>query len=167
MIVIYTGEGKGKTSACVGQAVRAHGQGLRVFFAQFMKRPGQAGEQAVLAALLGDNYLAGGPGFFRHEAQRPAQREAALAVLASANKALECADMLVLDEALYALGSKLLQEDELKALITAARAANVHLVLSGRGLPGWLEEKADIVTEMQPVRHAYQNGQSAVKGIEY
>ena len=57
MILVYTGDGKGKTSACVGQAVRAMGQNLFVAFGQFMKRDGQAGEQAMLAKLLGEHFL--------------------------------------------------------------------------------------------------------------
>ena len=64
MILIYTGNGKGKTSACVGQALRALGQDLRVGFGQFMKKDVHAGEQVMLQRLLGENYRAGGRGFF-------------------------------------------------------------------------------------------------------
>ena len=63
MILVYTGNGKGKTSACVGQALRARGQGKRVVFGQFFKHPGQAGEQRELSSLLGDDFRAQGPGF--------------------------------------------------------------------------------------------------------
>ena len=63
MILVYTGNGKGKTSACLGQVVRALGSGLRVAFAQFMKESGCAGEQQVLERLLGADFLAGGCGF--------------------------------------------------------------------------------------------------------
>lgn len=167
MILLYTGNGKGKTSACVGQALRAHGQGLRVAFAQFMKRPGQAGEQHALAALLGKDFFAGGRGFFRHEEQREEHRGAALEVLAWAGEALGRVELLVLDEALYALGAGLLLEGEVKDMIAAARAKGAHLVLSGRGLPDWLRDEADIVTEMLPLKHAYQDGVQALKGIEY
>ena len=60
MIIVYTGNGKGKTSACIGQAMRALGRDFAVGFGQFMKQPGCAGEQTVLARLLGDDFLAGG-----------------------------------------------------------------------------------------------------------
>ena len=100
MILVYTGDGKGKTSACVGQAVRALGQNMAVAFGQFMKRDGQAGEQAMLANLLGERFLAGGLGFLRNDADRPAHRQAALRVLDWAGAQLDLVDMLVLDESL-------------------------------------------------------------------
>lgn len=167
MILIYTGEGKGKTSACVGQAVRAHGQGLRVGFAQFMKRPDQAGEQKVLKQLLSDNFFSGGRGFFRQEKTRTEHRDAALAVLAWAQGVMERVDMLVLDESLYALSSGLLLEEEVRTLSASAHQKGIHLVLSGRGAPEWLCEEADLVTEMKPIKHHYNKGIPAAKGIEF
>lgn len=168
MILIYTGNGKGKTSACVGQAVRAHGQGLRVAFGQFMKQPGQAGEQKVLAELLGERFfVSGGKGFFRREETRDQHREAALSVLAWAEGMLGSVDMLVLDESIYALGSKLLLESELKAIIAVAREKNFHLVLAGRNAPQWLVSEADLVTEMGEIKHPYAEGHTAMKGIEF
>lgn len=167
VLIVYTGSGKGKTSASVGQAVRAHGQGLAVAFAQFMKRPDQAGEQTVLASLLGDRFFVGGRGFFRKEESRAEHRQAALAVFSWSIAALEGADMLVLDESLYALQSGLLLDEELRTLVAAAKQRSVHLVLSGRGLPDWLRDEADIVTEMTLIRHAFTEGQKAVKGIEF
>ena len=89
MIIVYTGNGKGKTSACIGQAMRALGRDFAVGFGQFMKQPGCAGEQTVLARLLGDDFLAGGKGFLRREEDRPAHREAALATLDWARQRLE------------------------------------------------------------------------------
>lgn len=167
MILVYTGSGKGKTSACVGQAVRAHGQGLRVCFAQFMKRPDQAGEQKVLGQLLGQGFYAGGKGFFRKEETREEHRLAALDVLHWAEKALAGADMLILDESLYALGNGLVLEEELRRVLALARQADAHLVLSGRDLPDWLREDADLITEMGEVKHPYTAGHKALKGIEY
>lgn len=167
MIIVYTGNGKGKTSASVGQAVRALGQGLRVSFAQFMKRSDQAGEQRMLAELLGERFFAGGKGFFRTEESREEHREAARAVLDWALGMIDASDMLVLDESLYALGSGLLQERELRSLIAEARSKSMHLVLSGRGLPDWLKDEADLVTEMVEMKHPYAEGRKAVKGVEF
>ena len=166
MILVYTGSGKGKTSACVGQAIRAHGRGLRVCFAQFMKRPGQAGEQKVLAELLGDGFYAGGKGFFRTEGTRAQHRAVALKVLRWAENALPETDLLVLDESLYALGNGLLLEEEVRRMIELARQTDTHLVLSGRGLPNWLRQEADLVTEMGEIKHPFAEGRGAVKGIE-
>lgn len=167
MILVYTGAGKGKTSACAGQAVRAHGQGLRVAFGQFMKRPGQAGEQAVLRDLLGDDFMAGGLGFFRKEEDRPEHRDAALALVRWAAERMPVSGMLILDEALYALGSGLVTRRELELLMVQARQQDTHLVLSGRGLPEWLLEEADLVTEMGEVKHPHQHGVKAGRGIEF
>jgi cob(I)alamin adenosyltransferase len=167
MILVYTGQGKGKTSACVGQAARAHGRGLRVAFGQFMKRPDQAGEQKVLSLLLGERFSVSGRGFFRREEDRPAHREAAGILWSWALAQAETADMLVLDEALYALGSGLLAREELEELLCLAGTRPFHLVLSGRGLPDWLREAADLVTEMTEIKHPYQKGIRAVPGIEW
>jgi cob(I)alamin adenosyltransferase len=166
MILVYTGNGKGKTSACVGQAIRAVGRGLRVAFAQFMKKEGVAGEQLVLYQLLGERFRAGGRGFLRVEEDRTEHREAALATLRWACDALPQVDMLVLDESLYALGAGILLPEELRELADRARHGGVHLVLSGRGLPAWLETMADIVTEMEERKHPWQQGQNAMQGIE-
>lgn len=167
MLLIYTGTGKGKTSACVGQTVRALGQGLNVAFGQFMKRPGQAGEQEVLERLLGQRFRAGGKGFLQREAHRPDHRKAALELLQWAEDILPSVDMLVLDEALYALGSGIVTPEEVARLLTCAEQLGKHMVLSGRGLPDWLAERADLVTEMTEVKHPWQKGVQAAKGIEF
>ncbi|MDR1490268.1 MAG: cob(I)yrinic acid a,c-diamide adenosyltransferase [Desulfovibrio sp.] len=167
MILVYTGDGKGKTSAAVGQALRAHGQGLGVAFAQFMKRGGRAGEQKALSELLGTRFFAGGAGFFVKDSGYERHRQAALSVLAWAEERLPDADMLVLDEALYALRSGLLLEEELRGLIAKARARGMYLVLTGRGLPEWLRKEADLITEMIPLKHPLRQGQKALKGIEF
>lgn len=167
MIIVYTGNGKGKTSAAVGQCVRALGQGMRVGFAQFMKRAGQAGEQTILSRLLGEHFWAGGAGFFRKEEDRPLHRQAAQQVLHWAQQQLPALDMLVLDESLYALGSGLLERAELEAMLTAAQAQGAHVVLSGRGAPDWLVDRADIVSSLTEIKHPWRSGISAQKGIEF
>ncbi len=167
MIIIYTGNGKGKTSACVGQAMRAHGRGLTVAFGQFMKRPDQAGEQRVCTALFGSRFKAVGPGFLRTEAERPQHREAAGEMLAWAEGLLGEVDMLILDEALYALGADLISRGELEQLLNKAEAENTHVVLSGRGAPEWLCERAHLVSELVEIKHPFASGHKATPGIEY
>lgn len=167
MILVYTGNGKGKTSACVGQAVRALGQGLEVAFAQFLKRDGQAGEQALLRQLMGPRFHVGGKGFFRSENERPLHRKAARDTLAWVNAQLPQVHMLVLDESIYALGSGLLERAEVETLLDTAREAETHVVLSGRNAPDWLLERAHLVTEMCEIKHPWQQGCSAVRGIEF
>ena len=167
MILIYTGNGKGKTSACVGQALRALGQDLRVGFGQFMKKDVHAGEQVMLQRLLGENYRAGGRGFFRKEEEREEHRAAALTLLEWARERLPRLDMLLLDESLYALRAGLLERAEVEALLRRARAADCHLVLSGRDAPQWLMDMADLVTEMGEIKHPAQSGVKAQRGIEF
>jgi cob(I)alamin adenosyltransferase len=167
VILVYTGSGKGKTSACVGQAVRALGQGMRVAFGQFIKRDGKAGEQAVLRRLLGDDFRAGGRGFVRDGKDGAEHRGAALQTVRWALDLMPGVDMLVLDEALYALDSGVLMPEELRALADKAASCNVHLVLSGRGLPDWLAERADLITEMEERKHPWRLGEGAARGIEF
>ncbi|TVM19440.1 cob(I)alamin adenolsyltransferase [Oceanidesulfovibrio indonesiensis] len=187
MIIVYTGEGKGKTTAAVGQAVRGIGGGLAVAFGQFLKRPGAAGEQRFLEVELGDDFLAGGLGFYRNPDTYDKHRAAALAVLEWAEARLlpptpeqegtgmarrRPVDLLVLDEILYALGSELVTREEVERLIghsgtiVEKRANPPHIVLTGRGLPPWLAERADLVTEMRDIKHPAQAGLPAQPGVE-
>lgn len=167
MLLIYTGKGKGKTSACVGQAVRALGQDMAVAFGQFMKKDGQAGEQRMLRELLGERFLAGGAGFYRGQ-DFDRHRQKARDVLAWAERLLGGGlDILILDEALYALGHGLLQPDEVRSLVEACRRGDCHVVLSGRGAPDWLVEMADIVSDIGEIKHIYADGGKARPGIEY
>jgi cob(I)alamin adenosyltransferase len=167
MILVYTGDGKGKTSACVGQAVRALGHDMKVAFGQFMKRNEQAGEQTMLGKLLGPRFFAGGLGFLRREEERPAHREAALNVLEWARGQLAEADMVVLDETLYALSAGIVTRQEVEELMALARQNGRHLVLSGRSAPDWLEAAADLVTSMTEIKHPWRQGVKAAPGIEF
>jgi cob(I)alamin adenosyltransferase len=167
MLLIYTGNGKGKTSACVGQAVRALGQRLSVAFGQFMKRDEQAGEQEMLKELLGEDFLASGAGFYR-QTHFEKHRAKAEKLLKWAGERLDHGvEMLILDEAIYALNHGLLLEDELRGLIKRCRDEDRHLVLSGRGAPAWMVELADIVSDVTEVKHIYANGGQARPGIEF
>lgn len=171
MIVVYTGDGKGKTSACIGQALRALGHNLTVTFAQFIKQDGVAGEQTILKQLLGDNFRAGGLGFI---GAAPGQKRLHIQ---KARELLQWAiaansDMLVLDEAIYACNYGLLDWQELDIFANRAGSRSLHLVLSGRK-PEMLAQnntilsKADIITVLQPRRHCYALGVPACEGIEY
>lgn len=168
MLLIYTGNGKGKTSASIGQALRAYGQGLRTVFVQFMKSSTGAGEQRLLPEILGSmGFHVGGCGFFRNESERQAHREKALETLAYCREAATRADMLLADEMLYALGQSLVTREELDELITLCAANACHLVLSGRGVPDWLAERADLITEMREIKHPYAAGIPATRGVEF
>lgn len=168
MIVVYTGEGKGKTSAALGQLVRALGRGLRAACVQFMKRADVAGEQQVLRRLLGEDFRAGGLGFFRDQKDYPGHRAACLEALNWAENRLALGvQVCVLDESIYALNHDLLLREELENLLDAAAQRNAHVVLTGRSAPEWLVDRADIVTEMTCRKHHYALGRHAVRGVEF
>lgn len=168
MMLIYTGTGKGKTCACVGQAMRALGNNLTVAFVQFIKRDGVAGEQALLRTLLGSNFFAGGIGFFsqKNPEKMALHCKAARRTLEWAYDRQQNVDMLILDEILYALHFHLLSPEDLQPILSKAPALPC-LILSGRYAPAWLMALADTVTEMNVVRHAHAAGAPPVKGIEY
>lgn len=169
LIMVYTGSGKGKTSAAVGQAVRALGGGMKVAFGQFLKRDNQAGEQLALRSMLEKDFFASGIGFFRgkkNELQR--HRQGALRLIEWAREKIrEKYFLLVLDEALYALKMKIISRDELEMILDEASSAGTSIVLTGREPPPWLIEKADMVSEILEVKHHFHKNIPAGKGIEY
>lgn len=169
LVLVYTGEGKGKTSAALGQVVRALGHGKAVAFAQCMKRADVAGEQAWLRQALGDRFQAGGLGFLRRGEDVERHRKAAREVLGWCLARLREGRLflLVLDEALYALGSGLLGREDVQGLTAAARTAGCHLVLTGRGCPDWLQAEADLVSELQSLKHPFERGVPAVEGLDF
>ena len=167
MILVYTGNGKGKTSACLGQVVRALGCGLEPAFVQFIKIDGEAGEQAYLKKTLGDKFYAGGIGFFLSEDERPRHTEAANETLGKARSLLRSSDVLIADEILYALSMELLKLEDVISLITEANTLGKHLVLSGRGFPESLDCYADCITDLQEVKHPWKKGAAAVRGIDF
>lgn len=167
MILVYTGNGKGKTSACLGQVVRALGHNLRVYFVQFLKKDGEAGEQAALQVMLKRNFLAAGLGFFIKEEDRQQHREAAQKALAWAEHHLKKADVLIMDEALYALGMQLITLEELRNFLVEAAKLPVHVVLSGRGFPDELLPFVDMVSEIKKIKHPWEEGKNAVPGVDY
>lgn len=170
-VQVYTGEGKGKTTAALGLCLRALGAGLSVYFGQFLKgRP--SAELASLEALAG---LPGarlrvsrfGTGRFLGRTPGPEDLAAAAAGLAEAREELASGgrDLVVLDEACVALSRGLLPRPAFEALLEV-RPAGTELVLTGRGAPAWLIERADLVTELRAVKHYFDRGVAARRGIE-
>ncbi|WP_244147263.1 cob(I)yrinic acid a,c-diamide adenosyltransferase [Desulfonatronovibrio hydrogenovorans] len=168
LILVYTGNGKGKTTAAVGQAVRALGSGIKVAFGQFLKRDGQAGEQLILKSLLGNDFLASGHGFYRDEKDRGRHRSGVLDLLAWVQDRLDQDyQLIVLDEAVYALNMGLLEKEELTRIMDRSSSQGTSLVLTGRNVPQWLLERADTVSDILETKHHFQKNISARKGIEY
>ncbi len=174
LVQIYTGDGKGKTTAAFGLALRAAGCGNRVLVYQFLKPPSlDLGERLALQstadirieAMEEDWDMA--VSFKDREAverTRAAIREA-LARLTEA-AARRSYDVLVLDEIVYCLGHGLASLDDVRRLIERRDPA-VEVVLTGRDAPVELVELADLVTEMKKIKHPFDEGIGARRGIDY
>lgn len=122
----------------------------------------------MLKKLLGNDFCPCGPGFFLEENQRPEQRKSALEVLEwSSARTQSGVDMLVLDEAIYALNLELISREEVEKIIKVCRESGAHLVLTGRYPPEWLLREADLVSEIQVTKHPFQEGKQATQGIEF
>ncbi|MDR1570863.1 MAG: cob(I)yrinic acid a,c-diamide adenosyltransferase [Oscillospiraceae bacterium] len=170
MVHIYTGDGKGKTTAALGLTLRACGAGMRVYFAQFLKS-GDTSEARCLTQRFPDVTLECFGGGFVIGAPTPEQIETARAGFDAASKAALGGeyDLVVLDEAIVAVSLKLLPEEELVDLIERVRdyPKQPELVMTGRGASRKLIDAADLVTEMRNVKHYYEEGIAARRGIEF
>jgi cob(I)alamin adenosyltransferase len=169
LVIVNTGHGKGKTTAAMGQAVRAAGQGLKVCIIQFIKGQGKTGEALAFAsAFPGQVELHCTGTGFTWQQDKEIVKEAALAgwKLAKEKIASNAYDLIVLDELTYLIGLGILTEDEVVALFRA-RPQRLHLVITGRDASQGLIEYADLVTEMRVMKHPFQKGIKAQKGIEF
>jgi cob(I)alamin adenosyltransferase len=167
-IQIYTGDGKGKTTAAIGLCVRAAGAGARIYFAQFMK-DGDYNEVRVLANRFPEITIAsfGLPGFFRKGEARQADMQQAAAGLEVAHQELTSGNygLVVLDELCVALFMELVPLEAVLAVLDA-RPTHTELVLTGRRAHPLLIERAQLVSEIVPVKHYYELGVDARPGIE-
>jgi cob(I)alamin adenosyltransferase len=169
LVQVYTGNGKGKTSAAFGLALRATGRGLKVYVIQFIKGGFDYGEAYVVDKLPNLQLKAFGRGKFV-TAKPPEKEDVRLA-----GEALQLAksvvgngeyDVVILDEVNVALNLKLINLEEVLQLIKS-KPRHVELVLTGRYAPEGIIEAADLVTEMKGVKHPFEKGFGARKGIEY
>jgi len=168
-IQIYTGNGKGKTTAAIGQAVRAAGFGLKTYIAQFMKEYpynelrslNHLKNRITIEQFCGDEFV--------YKKELPRKED-----LAKAKKGLQTAkekmlsgeyDLIILDEAIVAIYFKLIETEELIEIIKL-KPEKVELILTGRYCPEELIKLADLVTDMKEVKHYYQKGITSRKGIE-
>ena len=166
LLHLYYGDGKGKTTAAMGLALRALGSGKKVVVLQFLKG-GQSGEIPLLEQ-LGAKIYRGKAGqkfvFQMNEAEKAATRDLQNRNLVAAMT--EDADLLVLDEAGSAWELDMVDKALLQKAVLARPAAQ-ECVLTAHAAPRWMLDAADYVTEMKCCRHPYQKGIAARKGIEY
>lgn len=171
LIIVHTGNGKGKTTAALGMGLRAWGQGFRVLIIQFIKGGWKYGELEAAEKLgpdfvirpMGEGFVKGG----KDDAMAEHRRAAAEALQAAEHEIRsENWDLIVLDEINYALKFGLISLEAVLNLLTD-KPSGLHLVLTGREAHPAIIDKADLVTEMREVKHPYKKGIKAQKGIEY
>lgn len=171
LLLINTGPGKGKTTAALGTAMRAAGNGMRVLILQFIKGSWHYGELDAAEA-LGPNFVLKqmGRGFVKVGGAETDPEDIRLVQVAwdEARAAIYSGewDMVVLDEINYAIGYGML-DPAIVAEALRNRPPMVHVILTGRNAHPSLVEIADTVTEMRDVKHAYQKGIEAQRGVEY
>ena len=168
LVVVNTGDGKGKSSAAFGTAMRARARRWPVAVVQFLKSADWVTGEQLMAEPLGIDFWSLGEGFTwdsddltRDEAEaREAWRHGKALVEAGEHR------LVVFDEITYPLNWGWIDAAEVEATFRN-RPENVSLVLTGRDAPGWMIELADTVTEMVKTKHAYDSGIMAKKGIDY
>lgn len=170
LVHVYYGNGKGKTTAALGLALRAYGQGFQVVLLQFLKGV-FSGEIAALEKLPGIKIMRGENGKFL-SAMSPAEKEEARKLQSaqfrqavSLAKAGAC-DMLVLDEAMDACQLQIMDESLLKDFLLN-KPEGLEVVITGHQMIPWILERADYATEMVKRKHPYDRGIKGRKGIEY
>ena len=171
LVIVNTGPGKGKTTAAMGTALRAVGQGMRVLMLQFLKGSWHYGELDAVKA-FGDRFLMKqmGRGFVKVGTEKPDPEDVRMveAAWAEADQAIQSGewDVVVLDEINYAISYGMLDPARVVEALKK-RPEMVHVILTGRNAHPTIVEIADTVTEMRQVKHAYENGVMAQRGIEY
>lgn len=172
LLIVYTGGGKGKTTAALGMTVRAVGYGHKVLILQFIKGSWRYGELDGLKRLAPEVELVqGGEGFVgiiddtKERSEHECAAHHALA-LAGEKLATDVYDLAILDEINYAVNLSLIPLEDVKRLI-ANRPRRLDLVLTGNHAHPDIVEMADLVTEMQEIKHPFQKGLKAKKGIDF
>ena len=169
LIIVYTGDGKGKTTAALGAAFREASRGMKTFMIQFCKEKGVSAEQGIPSFL--SEYVTiypCGKGFVFDGDDITPHKEAAEAGWSFLEEELKRNkyDILILDEIAAALNLHLLSTESIKTFLTH-KDRTLHVILTGRNMPEELIAIADTVTEMKEIKHAYQKGIDAAPGIDY
>jgi cob(I)alamin adenosyltransferase len=172
LLIVYTGNGKGKTTAALGMCVRAIGYNWNICLIQFVKGSWKYGELKGLKRLepnvelhvIGEGFV----GIIDDTKSFDEHREAAKKGLALAHEKIKSGryQLVILDELNVACSLGLVTPEELEEVVTA-RPPELSLVITGRGASDWLKEKADLVTEMKEIKHPYQKGILAQKGVDW
>jgi cob(I)alamin adenosyltransferase len=169
LVIVLTGNGKGKTTSALGMALRASGQGLKVLILQFVKGGQFYGELKALQEVEGVEIRPLGMGMLLNSRYGlEIHRQKAMLALEEAREAIRSGmyQMIILDEILFTVQARLLAEEDILSLLRE-KPDNLHLVLTGRGATPAVIEAADTVTEMIDCKHQGPDLHGAVRGIEF
>jgi cob(I)alamin adenosyltransferase len=169
IIQVYTGNGKGKTTAALGQALRACGHGMKALMIQFMKGSTNYGEVMVCDSVPGFRIIQSGlPTFVKKYSPSEEDLRLAREGMELARKTVQAGDvdMLILDEINVAIDYGLVPLEEVLQLVKM-RPPHMEMILTGRYAPTEILEIADMVTEMKEIKHHYASGREMREGIEY
>jgi cob(I)alamin adenosyltransferase len=168
LLLVYTGHGKGKTTAALGVVFRALGRGMRAAVVQFIKGKWKTGERAFAQGIPNLEFHVMGLGFTWESEDLALDGAAAAAAWAKAREMLESGerDIVVLDELTYTFHYGFVDLDEVLAVLRA-RPRHVHVVVTGRDAPQALVDAADLVTEMRAVKHPFEKGVPAQIGVDF
>lgn len=172
MIIVYTGDGKGKTTAALGLALRAVGHGKRVRMIQFIKGSWHYGEMSSSSKLAPEfEMIAVGRGFvgIMDDTSTPQQHvDTARQAVSLARKSIadDSLEIIILDEVNYAIHLDLVSEDDILGILDA-RHADADIILTGNYATDKIIQMADLVTEMRSIKHPFQKGTRAKQGIDF
>ena len=168
LLIVYTGHGKGKTTAALGAVFRALGRGLRVAVVQFIKGKWKTGERVFAERLPELTFLVMGQGFTWESDDLSRDRDAARHAWTTAANLIASGEhaLVVLDELTYAIHYDFIAQGDVLAVLRA-RPPQVNVIITGRNAPEAICELADVVTEMSLVKHPYAQGRKAQVGIDY
>jgi cob(I)alamin adenosyltransferase len=168
LVIVITGEGKGKTTSALGMMLRAWGNGMKVIVLQFIKSPRREYGELKAARKMGVEMVQGGAGFvFPETPDKDVHKAVAVAQWQAARDKINSGDydMVILDELTYALKFGWVPVDELIELLKK-RPAGQHVIITGRDAPAALIDFADTVSEVKDIKHHFRQGVKAQKGIE-
>jgi len=168
LLIVYTGKGKGKTTAALGIVFRALGRGLKVAVVQFIKGKWKTGERTFAEKIPELTFLVMGLGFTWESDDISRDKEAARAAWQKAAEIITAGEhaIVVLDELTYVISYDFVSLEEILAVL-GARPKHVNVVVTGRNAPDELVAMADLVTEMKSIKHPFEKGIPAKPGLDF
>jgi cob(I)alamin adenosyltransferase len=168
LVIVYTGNGKGKTTAALGLIFRALGTGRRVAMVQFIKGKWKTGERKFAQTLPDLTYLVMGEGFTWESEDLSRDKRAAEKAWEAAEEMILAGEhpIVILDEITYAMNYGFIPVERVMQTLRD-RPEQIHVVITGRDAPEAVVEMANLVTEMQPIKHPFHRGIRAQQGIDF